>query len=65
MKIKIMCFWFVAFSHIIFRTIKGNNWNMVYVNLDNGVDSTGRQKRKQLIAKRSGSGAFECYWQGS
>ena len=60
--LRMIWFWIVSFSVIIYNTIKGNEWNMVYVDFHLGDESSGRPIRKQLIAKRSVDG-FGIYWQ--
>lgn len=61
-KLRIIWFWLVAFSVIAWNTLKGNEWNMVYVDFHLGDDKLGRPIRKQLIAKRR-IGGFDIYWQ--
>ena len=62
-KCKIIKFWCIAFSVIIWNTLKDNQWNMLYADFHFGDDKiTGRAIRKQLIAKRSMSG-YDIYWQ--
>ena len=46
-KLRIIWFWCVAFFHIIKHTLKNQHWNMAYVDLDYGVDETGKRIRKQ------------------
>ena len=61
-KLRIIWFWIVAFSVIVWNTLKGNEWNLVYVNFHCGDSTDGTPIRKQLIAKKTISG-FEVYWQ--
>jgi hypothetical protein len=61
-RLKEIWFWIVAFSCIIWNTIIGKNWNMIYVDFDNGTYLDGRIKRKQLIAKKTCKG-MELFWQ--
>ena len=55
--LKIIKFWIIAFSLIMWNVLRGRQWNMVYVDFD-----FGGQKRKQYIAKRS-CGSYDIYWQ--
>lgn len=61
-KFKIIWFWIVAFSVIIWNSIKGNEWHMMYANFHLGNDENGNPIRRQLIAKR-GIESFDVYWQ--
>ena len=61
-KLNIVRFWIVAFYTIIRETLKGNEWNMVYVDIHFGDNEDGIPIRKQLIARRMGEG-FTVYWQ--
>ena len=62
-KIRIIWFWIVAFSVIIWNVIKGNQWNLVYVDFHFGDDfKTGKTIRKQLIAKKT-TDSLDIYWQ--
>lgn len=61
-KAKILWFWLIAFKTILLQIIKGNEWNMIYVDFHLGDFEDGRPIRKQLIAKRTCSG-YEIYWQ--
>lgn len=61
-KLKIIWFFIVAFSVIIWNIIKGNEWHMGYFDFHYGNDKKGRPIRKQLIAKKR-CGGFDIYWQ--
>ena len=54
-KIQMIRFWTVALSVIVWNTMKGNDWNMVYADFHLGDKPDGRPIRKQLIAKRTAS----------
>ena len=51
--LKIIKFWCISFSFIIFHTLKNKQWHMIYVDFECGIDSKDRPIRKQLIAKRT------------
>ena len=62
-KLKIIKFWCIAFGVIIWNTLKGNNWHMLYADFHYGDDKiTGQPIRKRLIARRSMS-SYDIYWQ--
>ena len=61
-KFKLLKFWIIAFITIIYQTIKGNEWHMIYVDFHYGDDEKGRPIRKQLIARRTSSG-LDLHWQ--
>jgi hypothetical protein len=61
-KLNELKFWIVAFCYIVFNTMRNRNWNMIYVDFDNGEYPDGRIKRKQLIAKKT-CGGLELSWQ--
>jgi len=60
--LKMVWFWVVAFSVIVWNTLKGNTWHMVYVDFHFGDYPDGRPIRKQLIAKQH-VGSLRIYWQ--
>lgn len=51
-KLKMVKFWIVAFTYIIYHTIKNRNWHMVMADFEIGEDDSGSTKRKQLIADK-------------
>ena len=61
-KLKIINFWIIAFGYLFWNILRGNQWNMIYVDFDNGEGENGRQKRKQFIAKKNFS-SYDIYWQ--
>lgn len=61
MKIRVIKFWCIAFYHLIKHTLKGQNWHMIHVDFDCGVDDNGDQIRKRLIAKKS-IGSLDIFW---
>ncbi len=60
-KLRIIKFWCIAFVVIIWNTLKGNHWHMIYVDFQLG-EWGNKTIRKQLIAKRTVKG-FNIYWQ--
>ena len=56
-KLRIIKFWVTAFSLIIWNVLKGKQWNMVYVDFDNGEG----KDRAQYIARRA-YGSYDIYW---
>ena len=62
MKIRMVWFCTVAFSVMLWNTINGREWHMIYADFHVGDDEDGRPRRKQLIARRTCGGA-EIYWQ--
>ncbi len=61
-KIRIMCFWCIAFTVIIWNTLRGRHWNMIYVDFQWYDEALGEKIRKQLIAKKD-SQKLSIYWQ--
>jgi len=60
--IKIIFFWIVAFSTIIFHTMKNKNWHIVCADFEVGTKHDGFPVRKKLIARRSFN-SLDLYWQ--
>ena len=56
-KLQTLKFWIVAFSIVIFQTMKGNSWHRIRVGFDFGIDENGKQVRKNLVASRRVGGA--------
>jgi len=52
----------VAFKTMIEQIIKGNEWNIIYIDFHLGDKEDGSPIRKQLVAKRDVNG-FSIYWQ--
>lgn len=51
-KLRMVWFWIVAFSVIIWQTLKGNTWHSVRVDFHLGDNEYGNPERKQIIARR-------------
>ena len=60
--IKEVKFWIVAFSCIIYQTLKNRRWHMIFVDIETGQDKQGHPMRKKLIARRTCLG-LELIWQ--
>lgn len=61
MKFGIIKFWCIAFYHLIKHTLKGQNWHIIHVDFDCGVDDNGKQTRKRLIAQKT-VGKLDISW---
>jgi len=59
--LKAIRFWIVAFSIIIWNTMRGRTWHMICVDFHCGDDANGNTIRKQLIARRDIHG-YGVYW---
>lgn len=61
-RFKVFKFWIIAFSVIMWNVLKGNHWNMAYIDFHLGDDTNGNPIRKQLVARRS-CNSLDIYWQ--
>jgi len=61
-RLKVIWFFIVSFSVIIWNVSKGNEWHMGFFDFHYGDDKNGMPIRKQLIVKKR-CGGFDVYWQ--
>ena len=63
-NLKIIKFWIVAFSVIIWQTLKGNTWHTLIADIEVYVDKDDPSvnKRKRLIARRTYN-SLDIFWQ--
>ena len=61
-KLRILKFCVIAFSVLMWNTLKNNNWHMIYVDLHLGDNLDGSPNRRRLIAKKTTYG-LELLWE--
>ena len=61
-KLRVLRFWIIAFSVLIFNTLKGNNWHMIFADFHFGDNERGIPIRKRLIAQQHYR-TLDVYWQ--